>query len=166
MAKHTQEIERKWLVRDLPRIRQLKHEQIIQGYLAISSDGTEVRLRRIGDNCFETVKSPGVLTRDEIEVNISQKQFHTLWPATQGRRVKKTRYVLNWNGHQLELDVYQGSLAKLVTVEVEFESVEESRRFRPPAWFGDEVTDDKRYKNSSLVKATVRSQSHLALGRR
>jgi len=73
---------------------------------------------------------------------------------------------LNWNGHQLELDVYQGSLAKLLIVEVEFESVKESRRFRPPAWFGDEVTDDKRYKNSSLVKATVRSHSHVSLGRR
>ena len=166
MDKHPQEIERKWLVRDLPRLRELKHEPIHQGYLAISSDGTEVRIRRKGANYFETVKSQGALTRDEIEVKLSPAQFRTLWPATQGRRVKKTRYVLNWKGHQLELDVYQGALAKLVVVEVEFESVEESRRFRPPAWFGDEVTDDKRYKNSSLVNATVRSQGLLSLRRR
>jgi CYTH domain-containing protein len=46
MAKHTREIERKWLVRDLPRLRGIKHQQIIQGYLAISSDGTDVRIRR------------------------------------------------------------------------------------------------------------------------
>jgi hypothetical protein len=39
MARHTQEIERKWLVQDLPGLGDLKYEQIIQGYLAISSDG-------------------------------------------------------------------------------------------------------------------------------
>lgn len=152
MAQHKQEIERKWLVRDLPNLRAVKHEQITQGYLTISSDGTEVRVRRKGHNYFETVKSQGALTRDEIEVKLSQKQFRTLWPATEGRRIKKTRYVLKWNSQRLELDVYRGALAKLVIVEVEFASAEESRRFCPPVWFGDEVTEDQRYKNSSLTK--------------
>ncbi len=36
-------------------------------------------------------------------------------------------------------------------VEVEFGSIDESRRFRPPAWFGEEVTDNKRYKNNALA---------------
>lgn len=151
MAKHTQEIERKWLVWDLPRLGELKREQIIQGYLAISSDGTEVRIRRKGDKWFETVKSQGGLTRDEIEVEISQDQFRMLWPATEGRRLEKTRYALEWNGYPLELDVYQGALAELVVAELEFESAEESKQFSPPAWFGEEVTEDKRYKNSSLA---------------
>lgn len=151
MAAQTQEIERKWLVRDLPRLGELKREQIIQGYLATSSDGTEVRIRRKGDKCVETVKSQGGLTRDEIEVEISQDQFRTLWPATEGQRLEKARYALEWNGYQPELDVYQGSLAELVVAELEFESAEESKRFSPPAWFGEEVTEDQRYKNSSLA---------------
>ena len=71
MAQHTQEIERKWLVRDLPDLGTLNREQIIQGYLAVTSDGTEVRIRRKGKACFETVKRQGGLRRDEIEVEIS-----------------------------------------------------------------------------------------------
>jgi adenylate cyclase len=151
MARPIQEIERKWLVRDLPELGGLKCEQIIQGYLAMSSDGTEVRIRRKGDTYFETVKSQGGLTRDETEVEISHDQFRLLWPATEGRRLEKTRYALPWNGYQLELDVYQSTLAGLIIAELEFESADESKRFYPPAWFGEEVTDDKRYKNCSLA---------------
>jgi adenylate cyclase len=146
-----QEIERKWLVREIPKVTDLKHERIIQGYVAISSEGAEVRVRRVEDKCFETVKSEGGLTRYEIEVEISQEQFFALWPATEGRRLEKTRYTMKENGYELELDVYQGSLTGLVVAEVEFESAEESQRFSPPAWFGKEVTDDKHYKNSNLA---------------
>jgi len=60
METHTQETERKWVVRDLPRLGALKPEWIVQGYLAISSEGTEIRIRRIGDTCVETVKSHGI----------------------------------------------------------------------------------------------------------
>jgi len=145
------EIERKWLVREIPSLGEIPREQIIQGYLAISSDGTEVRVRRKGDEFVQTVKSRGGLARDEIEVEISPDQFRALWPATEGRRLEKTRYALEWNGYPLELDVYKGSLAGLAVVELEFESADESKRFSPPAWFGDEVTEDRRYKNSSLA---------------
>ena len=151
MARHLQEIERKWVVHDPPELGGLKCEKIIQGYLAMSSDGTEVRIRRKGDTYFETVKSQGGLTRDETEVEISHDQFHLLWPATEGRRLEKTRYALPWNSYQLELDVYQSTLAGLIIAELEFESADESKRFDPPAWFGEEVTDDIRYKNSSLA---------------
>ena len=151
MSTPPQEIERKWLVRDLPKLADLKHELIVQGYLSISSDGTEVRIRRMGDRCFETVKSLGGLTRDEIEIEISQVQFLALWLATKGRRLEKKRYTMKEHGVQRELDVYQGPLAGLVVVEIEFESAEESHRFAPPSWFGKEVTEDKHYKNSHLA---------------
>lgn len=152
MAKSSQEIERKWLVRDVPRLDTLKREHIVQGYLAISPDGTEVRIRRKGAKCFETVKHKGALTRDEIEVEISHDQFRVLWPVTAGRRLEKIRYRVPWKGFQLELDVYEGPLAGLVIVELEFTSAQASKRFPPPAWFGKEVTEDVRYKNSNLAK--------------
>ena len=151
MVQRKQEIERKWLVHDLPELEELHRDQIVQGYLAISSDGVEVRIRRKGDKCFETVKTQGGLTRDEIEVKISQDQFRILWPATKWRRLEKTRYVLQWNGYQLELDVYRGALVGLVIAELEFTSVQESKQFSPPPWFGEEVTEDQRYKNRSLA---------------
>jgi CYTH domain-containing protein len=36
---------------------------------------------------------------------------------------------------------------------VEFASEEEAAAFRPPGWFGPEVTDDPRYRNRSLAEA-------------
>jgi len=40
------EIERKFLVNELPNnLEQFPHKNIVQGYLAIGTDGTEVRLR-------------------------------------------------------------------------------------------------------------------------
>ena len=40
----------------------------------------------------------------------------------------------------------------MLLVEVEFESVEQANSFVPPEWFGDDVTNDKRYHNSYLSK--------------
>jgi adenylate cyclase len=145
------EVERKWLVQDLPDVPEHKGKKVIQGYIAIATDGTEVRLRQTDGKFFETVKSEGGLVRAEIEVELSKEQFEALWGTTAGRRLEKTRYTLQWAGKKVEIDVYQGSLAGLIVAEVEFSSASESARFAPPPWFGTEVTEDKHYKNVNLA---------------
>jgi adenylate cyclase len=145
------EIERKWLVQDLPDLSRHEGKAVIQGYLAVAADGTEVRLRRTDGTCVETVKSGGGLVRDEIEVELSRDQFEALWPATAGRRLAKTRHTLGWEGQNVEIDVYHGSLDGLIVAEVEFPSAGASARFKPPSWFGREATEDERYKNVNLA---------------
>jgi adenylate cyclase len=145
------EVERKWLVEDLPAPAKREGKEVIQGYIAIAADGTEVRLRRTDGRFFQTVKSAGGLVRDEIEVELTQDQFEALWRATAGRRLKKTRYTWHWEENKVEIDVYHGSLVGLIVAEVEFPSVSASARFAPPPWFGTEVTEDKRYKNVNLA---------------
>ena len=56
-----------------------------------------------------------------------------------------------WEGKQVEVDVYHGSLAGLVVAEVEFTSARESTQFTAPPWFGDEVTENEAYKNVNLA---------------
>lgn len=51
-----------------------------------------------------------------------------------------------------KLDIFEGKLAPLQLVEVEFETKEDAERFAPPVWFGEDVTFDKNYKNNSLCK--------------
>jgi len=142
------EIERKWLV-ELPSDQSLNApaQRIDQGYLAIEPDGTEARIRRKEDHYFLTVKSAGALTRAEYEIELSLEQFATLWPATEGRRVEKTRYASDG----IELDLYAGALEGLILAEVEFTSEAEAAAYVAPVWFGAEVTDDRRYKNHSLA---------------
>jgi adenylate cyclase len=142
------EIERKWLV-EAPSDESLNapSERIDQGYLAIEPDGNETRVRRKEDHYFLTVKSAGGLAREEYEIELNFEQFAALWPATEGRRVEKTRYVADG----IELDLYAGALAGLIIAEVEFTSEEEAVAYVPPSWFGPEVTADRRYKNHSLA---------------
>lgn len=147
----TQEVERKWLVTELPNLSGLKGKEVIQGYIAVTADGTEVRVRQKGDKFFQTIKSDGGLVRGEIEIELTKEQYDELWQATAGRRLEKTRYEIGLNGAKIELDVYKGALTGLIVAEVEFPSVRDSEKFSPPAWFAQEVTEDKRYKNKNLA---------------
>jgi CYTH domain-containing protein len=145
------EIERKFRVRDLPTLEGLKAVHVQQGYLTLIDDSVELRLRRADDHHFMTLKSDGGLERLEYEIVIDRAQFETLWPATQGRWVVKTRHVGRLpSGEVFELDVFAGNLAQLLLVEVEFASLEAARSFIAPDWFGTDVTGDKRFKNKAL----------------
>ena len=143
------EIERKFLLKSLPD--QIgAGTPILQGYLA-HDEQMEVRVRRYGDDYFLTVKEGRGLKRRETEIEISHQQFQELWPATEGRRLEKTRSLIRHGEFQVEVDRYRGDLAPLLVAEVEFSSVEESERFVKPDYFGEEVTEKDAYKNRSLA---------------
>jgi adenylate cyclase len=150
------EVERKWLVDQAPEeVLAVGAEPIEQGYLAAEPDGTEVRLRRRAGRCYITAKSGRGLVRRELEVEISAEQFEALWPGTEGRRLHKSRRVIELSGHpgspSVELDEYAGPLAGLWVAEVEFSDPESARTFQPPAWFETEVTERAEYRNRSLA---------------
>lgn len=145
------EIERKFLV-DRPPAGLDEGERIEQGYLVIGDDGVEVRIRRRGADTTLTVKSgPGML-RTEEELTIDERRFESLWPLTGERRVAKTRHLIPLaSGLTAELDVYSGAHEGLLTVEIEFPSVEASEAFAPPEWLGRDVTGDGRFANQTLA---------------
>ena len=145
------EIERKFIVVEAPRdLNRYPSCRIEQGYLAVT-DNFEIRLRKKGNRYYQTVKSDGGLIRSEAEVELSRDQFEALWPLTEGKRVEKARYEIEQGGFLIELDIYSGNLDGLKVAEVEFDTPERSKAFSPPDWFGNEVTDDKRYKNKYLA---------------
>jgi adenylate cyclase len=147
------EIERKFLVEHSPEhLEVYTSAHIEQGYLALTDDGVEVRIRRYGERAYLTIKSGGEQARLEEEIEVDDRRFRALWPLTEGRRIQKTRYLIPAaGGLRIELDVYHEDLAGLVTAEVEFESPEAAAAFSPPAWLDREVTDDPRYKNKRLA---------------
>ncbi len=146
------EIERKFLVTNLPpEIENYPRNEILQGYLEISEDGTEKRVRSKGGRYTHTVKSEGGLSREEAEKEITEEEFMLHWPKTGSKRVQKVRYDIEYEGYLIELDIYSGELEGLIVAEVEFESEEHSASFDPPNWFGLEITEDHRYKNKNLA---------------
>ncbi|HUO71012.1 MAG TPA: CYTH domain-containing protein [Solirubrobacteraceae bacterium] len=147
------EIERKFLVRELPAgLEQWQSTRIEQGYIAIADDGTEVRVRRRDGAAVLTVKSGSGRSRLEEEIDIDAERFARLWPLTEGRRLEKTRHLIpTGSGLTIELDVYGGVLAGLMVAEVEFDSEGQADAFEPPEWFDADVTDDARFKNQTLA---------------
>ena len=147
------EIERKFLVEQPPAdLETHPSGRIEQGYIAITEDGVEVRIRRYGDEAFLTIKSGGGEERLEEEIEIGDRRFQSLWPLTEGRRISKRRYRIPYErGALVELDIYTGALQGLVIAEVEFDSSAAASAFAPPGWFGSEVTDEPEYKNKRLA---------------
>ena len=145
------EIERKFLVgNSAPDLSRHPSAFLRQGYLACGPGG-EVRLRDTDGHCMIAVKSAGGLAREEHEVAISQEQFDALWPATHGRRVQKRRFSVKDRRFTYHVDLYAGKLAGLMTVEVEFDTIDEALAFDRPAWFGREITKDERFRNATLA---------------
>jgi adenylate cyclase len=156
MAARQIEIERKWLVEEPPDLDGRKGVKIIQGYIAVSVNGAEVRLRRKGERFSETVKTGKGLRRGEMEIELSKGQFKSLWPATRGRRLEKIRYTIKWHRQSIEFDVYKKKLSPLMVAEVEFTTLKQAKDFTPPPWFGREVTGEEEHKNVNLAKRQER----------
>jgi adenylate cyclase len=146
------EIERKFLLKQLPeRLKQARRGVIAQGYLAAEPGGRQVRLRKKGKTASLTFKVGRGAHREEREIKLSPKQFAALWPATVGRRLYKLRYEMPWKNFLIEIDIYRRKHKGLVVAEVEFPSRTACRKFKTPAWFGREVTGNKRYSNVRLA---------------
>ena len=150
------EIERKFLVRSLPpQLDLFEGASIVQGYLNADEDTREVRLRAEKGRWLLTFKQGGGTVRQETEVRLSEAQFAALWPLTRGRRIVKTRFQIPHPHGVIPLDLYAGKLRGLATVEMEFRSTTDCRKFRPPPWVGQEVTGDPRFKNRQLATRTT-----------
>ncbi len=149
---NSREIERKFLLKELPPgFNRFRSYVIAQGYLASEPGGRHVRLRKKGKTTSLTFKVGRGSAREEREIELSPKQFASLWPATAGRRLRKLRHEIPWKDLLIEVDTYRGRHSGLVVAEVEFPDRATCRKFKPPSWFGREVTGEKRYSNVRLA---------------
>lgn len=143
------EIERKFLVRRLPgALDRYPCRAIEQGYL---NTDPVIRIRKDNDNYELTSKSKGFLARQEYNLPLTREAYGHLLPKIDGRLIQKKRYMIPLDcGLKAELDIFEGSLAPLRLVEVEFPSEEAARSFTAPSWFGEDVTFLGEYHNSAL----------------
>lgn len=147
------EIERKWLVdknQILPRLK--VGVRIEQHYINDLNDEWLIRARKLGSVHFLTLKNDGLMSRDELEYDITEEEyFDTIKHAV--KSINKTRFylVLNEETEQYyEIDVFDDY--DFIICEVEFPSEIEALKFVPPDWCVEEVTDDSNYTNVILAK--------------
>ena len=149
---NTKEIERKFLVNSLPDLTGTKYRHIEQAYLCTSP---VVRIRKEDDDYYMTYKSEGFLEREEYNLPLYKDSYLHLLSKADGNIITKKRYLLDYQTHTIELDVFEGIFKGLMIAEVEFKNQTEAKAFVPPSWFGKEVTYEGRYHNSYLSSAAI-----------
>lgn len=147
------EIERKFLLKELPNINPEKHIEIYQGYV---STKPEVRIRSYevlaGENkghkdYMLTIKGDGNLSREEIEAYISQDFFEKVSQFIEKPLIHKDyrKYIVDNN--VLECSVVDpGTPTEFCYGEVEFNTEEEANKFEWPFEGAVDVTYNKSYK--------------------
>ncbi len=154
----TKEIERKFLITtELPDgfLDHFEVSRIRQGYLPVRAFGNEDRIRYErtyeGKDVYTRTKKQGSgMVRNEAERTITPEIFEKLWGEIEGG-VEKMRYRMPYEGHVIEYDVYGGDLEGLRVAEVEFADEDQAEAFKPPTWFGDEVTGNPDFSNHDLA---------------
>lgn len=143
------EIERKYLIDRLPfSLDSFPCKIIEQGYL---STNPVVRVRRSDDSYILTYKGRGLMIREEYNLPLTAESYAHLLSKADGNVISKKRFLIPYNnGLTIELDIFSGTLAPLILAEVEFETEEDANTFLPPEWFGQDVTFDPSYHNSTL----------------
>lgn len=148
------EIERKFLLRAFPELPS-GHEvlEVEQGWF-----GTRYpeRVRRTrgssGERCHRAIKHGVGVSRIELEEEIDAHLFATLWPLTEGRRVRKVRYRVCEGELLWEIDRF--SDRDLVLAEVELPAADHPIPI--PPWLDPylvrEVTDEPGYVNLNLAR--------------
>jgi len=147
------EIEKKFIPDKLPdNLNGYSFREMLQGYL---NTDPAVRIRRENDEYYLTCKGKGLMAREEYNFPLTKEAFDHLLPKCDGRLIRKTRYLIpmkDTSGLTAELDIFHEDLSGLIMLEVEFKTLEEAESFQAPTWFGKDVTEDPRFKNSSLSK--------------
>jgi adenylate cyclase len=146
-----QEIERKFLVVGDAWREQAQGEVICQGYIP-TQDARTVRVRRVGDRAYLTLKGPAVgLVRPEFEYAIPADDAQTILDTLcQPPLIEKTRYRLPQGDIVWEIDEFWGDNEGLIMAEVELTQADQLVEL--PDWIGQEVSDDARYYNSYLAR--------------
>lgn len=143
------EIERKFLVTSIPEnIEKYEKHEIEQGYI---STEPVIRIRRLDETLILTVKSKGLLSRQEFELELDAGEYRNLSEKVSGNLIRKTRYKIPLpEGYTIELDIFHGDFDGLCYAEVEFPDEDTAKKFNPPAYFSREVTYEPQFHNSSL----------------
>ena len=155
------EIERKFLI-EYPDLKWLegldncRKIEIIQTYLK-SQEGEELRVRQRCENGYftytKTLKRKVTdIKRIEIEKRLNKDEYLSLlMEADENKRpIRKTRYCLMENNQYFEIDIYPFWKDQAI-VEIELRSEDEKIEFPKNLKVLKEVTEDEKYKNSSIA---------------
>lgn len=145
------EIERKFLVasdewRDACR----GTRRIRQSYLPYAP-GVSMRVRMADQDAILSFKTDlAEAVRSEWEVPIPTEMADWLFSLCPHPPIEKIRHLVDVDDHLFEVDLFLGRHEGLILAEIELNHPDQN--FPKPLWLGQEVTSDKKYRNSQLYR--------------
>ncbi len=133
------EIEQCFLARYLPKdLHQHPSKEVLDIYLPKDHPHPTLRIRKNGAK-YEMTKKEVIHEQNrtiarEDTIPLRPDEFAAL-EQMDGKRLHKIRYFYPYKNHTLEIGVFQGALAGLVLIDVEFKSKEDLEAFEPPDFF-------------------------------
>lgn len=149
----TQEIERKFLVKNMDWKTLSFKKQKFQELILSKTNESVIRLRVIdGLVAILTIKENSInLTREERELSINIREAKSMLDSSSSKVTEKLRYFISHGGKTFTVDEFLNS-NKDFLAEIELDS--EFQEVNLPDWIGLEVTGNPTY-YSSYVDNTV-----------
>lgn len=162
------EIERRFLI-DQRKLPDLFHAltitkgkfNMLQGYLT-DDPKSVIRIRTvlepaIARAAYLTLKGETANgSRTEIETKLAELDaaLEMLDKFHRGRILRKTRYVVEFDGLDWEIDFFHDYHDGLIIAEVELDQIDQ--QITLPPWVGKEITDDFEYSNARLAFSNIK----------
>lgn len=151
MKKLHEPIRRKFILLKLPpALVKLQGAELEEGFI-ISSSLRDLRLRRIDKNYFISFREKQDSLFHSKDIKITKSNFAELWPFTEGKRIKSRRYLFRLKNRKVKVDCFYGDHAPLQLIEVFFPTLQASRSFKKPTFFGEEVTRLEEYDSKEMA---------------
>ncbi|OVE74895.1 hypothetical protein BVX95_00880 [archaeon D22] len=151
------ELERSYLAKTLPDLKDCKYKEIIDIYFPKESRHPVLRLRKNGNKYELTKKQPTGEDKTEMKeetIILTKEEFDVL-SQIDGKKVGKKRYYYNYNERIAEVDVFIDNLKGLVYIEFEFDSREEKEAFTKPDFCLVEITQDEMLAGGMICGKTM-----------
>ncbi|MEK7077023.1 MAG: hypothetical protein AAB967_02220 [Patescibacteria group bacterium] len=149
------EFERTFLAKEVPAgLGRCECKEVLDIYIPAAVEHPTLRIRKNGEKYEMTKKSPiedGDFSRQkEHTIPLVAAEFEEL-SFLKGKRVRKMRYYLPYEGRVAEVDVFQDALSGLVLIDFEFASEEEKDAFVMPDFCLADVTQEKFLAGGTLA---------------
>lgn len=143
------EIERKFLPKQLPNLDKFVSIRYERCYIK-NTDDNQVRIQKKGQKYeLETKIKISDIEFKKEKKTITKEQFINLKEQSV-KFIIRDSYLISHNPN-ITIKKYYGDYEGLYRVEVEFDSIEESKQYKIPKWIGEEITSTKLANDNKLI---------------
>lgn len=143
------EIERKFLVKKLPKLDNSKKIRYERYFLKIGND-IEERIQRKGESYeYERKIRISIFERKTEKKKITSTEFDALKKNSTKSIIRDSYPIPEINGGSIK--IYHGDFNGLIRAEFEFNTIEEANNFKKLEWLGEEITETPLGNDSQLI---------------